>query len=156
MAGQIGMRKRVSLNGGHDRARMWNSMRQLRGFTSVDLAATAETSTNGARKYCKHLLDAGYLVIATPKREGVPLGHAIYRLVRNTGPVAPRISKSGLFDGNLADPYKSPSNKRVAKHANALHKSLREVIDAHCDSGDIEGAIERAIELMQRIAGDAA
>jgi len=73
---------------------MWTAMRQMRsGFTPRDLAAHATTeetlvTPEAAQDYCRSLLGAGYLGVA---RKAVPgKTEAIYRLIRNTGPRAPR------------------------------------------------------------------
>lgn len=73
---------------------MWTAMRQLKsGFTPRDLAAHATTEESlvtpeAAQDYCRALLGAGFLGVA---RKAVPgKTEAIYRLVRNTGPRAPR------------------------------------------------------------------
>lgn len=102
MSGIAGQRKRAPMRGDQARQKMWNSMRILRRFTTADLQATAEIGNSHCRKYVKRLLDAGYLRVAQPKREGVSGGHAIYALVRDSGVHAPRISKDGAHDPNLA------------------------------------------------------
>jgi hypothetical protein len=73
---------------------MWTAMRQMRsGFTPRDLAAHATTeetlvTPDAAQDYCRALLGAEYLGVA---RKAVPgKTEAIYRLIRNTGPRAPR------------------------------------------------------------------
>lgn len=73
---------------------MWTAMRQMKaGFTPRDLAAHATTdetlvTPEAAQDYCRSLLGAGYLGVA---RKAVPgRTEAIYRLIRNTGPRAPR------------------------------------------------------------------
>jgi hypothetical protein len=83
---------------------MWTAMRQLKSFTPRDLAAhatTAETETTveAAQDYCRALLGAGYLSVARKAVPGkVP---AIYRLIRNTGPRAPRVARvRAVVDAN--------------------------------------------------------
>lgn len=73
---------------------MWTAMRQMKaGFTPRDLAVHATTeevlvTPEAAQDYCRSLLGAGYLGVA---RKAVPgKTEAIYRLVKNTGPRAPR------------------------------------------------------------------
>lgn len=72
---------------------MWTAMRQLKSFSPRDLAAQAtteetEVTLETAQDYCRSLLGAGYLGVA---RKAVPgKTEAIYRLVKNTGPRAPR------------------------------------------------------------------
>ncbi len=72
---------------------MWTAMRQLKSFSPRDLAAQAateetEVTLEVAQDYCRALLGAGYLAVA---RKAVPgKTAAIYRLVKNTGPRAPK------------------------------------------------------------------
>lgn len=93
------------------RDRAWQSMRILRLFTVPDLMATAEMGKANARKYINGLRSSGYLVVARPKQEGKKNGHEAYRLVRDTGPRAPRLQSDGrtydpnqhqVYDGGLA------------------------------------------------------
>ncbi|MEJ1358304.1 MAG: hypothetical protein RPU42_14450 [Candidatus Sedimenticola sp. (ex Thyasira tokunagai)] len=82
------------------RDRAWQSMRILPHFSVPELMATAEIGNENARKYIKGLLQSGYLVIARKKQNGRKGGHEAYRLIRNTGPRAPRLQT----DGNTYDP----------------------------------------------------
>lgn len=72
---------------------MWTAMRRLPSFIPTDLAAHATTETvsvtpEEAGRYCRVLLDAGYLRVA--RRADPSLGReAIYRLVDVTGPRPP-------------------------------------------------------------------
>ncbi|MCG9722141.1 hypothetical protein [Shewanella sp. Isolate7] len=84
---------------------VWQSMRMLRTFTYPDLVATAEVSMSTARTYCSLLQEHGYVkLIRTPKhlpnkeREGKV---ATYRLVKDTGPIAPKRQGEGIHDANL-------------------------------------------------------
>jgi hypothetical protein len=84
---------------------MWTAMRQMRGgFTPRDLAAHATTeetlvTLETAQDYCRSLLGAGYLGVA---RKAVPgKTEAIYRLIKNTGPRAPREKRvRAVIDAN--------------------------------------------------------
>jgi hypothetical protein len=84
---------------------MWTAMRQMKsGFTPRDLAAHAATeatpvSPELAQEYCRSLMGAGYLGV---NRKAVPgKTEAIYRLIKNTGPTAPREKRvRAVFDGN--------------------------------------------------------
>lgn len=73
---------------------MWTAMRQMKhGFTPRDLAAHATTeetqvTPEAAQDYCRSLLGAGYLGVSRKAQPGKT--EAIYRLIRNTGPRAPR------------------------------------------------------------------
>jgi hypothetical protein len=70
-------------------------MRILRLFTVADLAATAEIQPRNARAYLRRLESAGYLRLARAARNGHPGGHAVWRLIRDTGPHAPRLQRDG-------------------------------------------------------------
>lgn len=84
---------------------MWTAMRQMKtGFTPRDLAAHATTeetlvTPEAAQEYCRALMGAGYLGVT---RKAVPgKAEAIYRLIRNTGPRAPREKRvRALVDAN--------------------------------------------------------
>lgn len=72
---------------------MWTAMRQLKSFSPRDLAAQAtteetEVTLDAAQDYCRALLGAKYLAVAKKAQSGK--SPAIYRLMRNTGPRAPR------------------------------------------------------------------
>jgi len=101
MPGTPGMQQRH--RAGLDiRQQAWNSIRVLKRFTSAQVEATAEISRDNLRKYLKALDRAGYLVLAKPKRNGKSLGHAVWRLARDSGPRAPivRTAGSGVYDPN--------------------------------------------------------
>jgi hypothetical protein len=81
-------------------------MRVLRRFTLPDVVATAEIGPANARKYITSLVNAGYLRIVIEKQEGKKGGHAVYLLVRDTGPLAPRLQSDGYtYDPNQHRTY---------------------------------------------------
>lgn len=84
------------------RQQAWNSIRVLKRFTSAQIEATAEIQEENLRKYLKALDRAGYLVLCRPKQNGKPMGHAVWRLARDSGPRAPlvRFDGSGVYDPN--------------------------------------------------------
>jgi len=83
------------------RYRAWQSMRILRRFTIPEIVATAEIGRSNADKYIRFLVSFGYIRIATHKRDGARGGHAVYMLVRNTGPSQPVARSTGaLYDAN--------------------------------------------------------
>lgn len=128
MSGRPGQRKHRALSESDDRGRMWKSMRMLREFTPPDVEATAEASKANVRKYIKGLATHGYLQLQRAAT-GQPGGHAIWRLVKNTGPVAPRLSKDGLYDANVAEPLPRSGDRPLTRAAPWLLKSLRELVD---------------------------
>ena len=141
-----------------ERQRMWNTMRQLRaGFDTADLEATADVSRNHAMRYVL-ALEAGEYLIQTKAAVRRPGQRATYRLVRNTGPVAPRVTAAGLHDHNLINPYGLPPHKRVTKHGHAFLKALRELLDA-VDQGPNSKALgtatKQARDVLQAYEEDA-
>lgn len=102
MSGRMGQVKRTPLRPDQGRSRMWQAMRVLRSFTVADLMATAEVGDSAAAKYVRYLARAGYLRCVVAKANGRTGGHAQYRLVKDTGPFAPRVGKQAVRDPNLA------------------------------------------------------
>lgn len=84
------------------RQKAWNSIRVLKRFTTAQVIATADISPANLRHYLPALARAGYLVLVRPKQNGKSLGHAVWRLARDTGPRAPivRTDSSGVYDPN--------------------------------------------------------
>lgn len=82
---------------------MWRCMRVLKAFNATQLAQAASVedftvNASTAKTYIGYLAQAGYLATVTPSRPGV---QAVYRLVRNTGPHAPAITRRKVvFDRN--------------------------------------------------------
>lgn len=80
---------------------MWTAMRMTKTFDPVDIAALASTEPDLARGYCRVLSKIGYLRTTRTAIPGVR--DAAYRLIRNTGPLGPRIRRiRGVWDENLA------------------------------------------------------
>ncbi|MDG4595520.1 MAG: hypothetical protein P9F75_07470 [Candidatus Contendobacter sp.] len=100
------------------RQRAWNSIRVLKRFTAVDLAATAAIGPFNLRKYLKALARAGVIVVAVPKRNGHAGGHVVWRLARDLGPLhpLPRRDGSGVYDPNRdrLHPYAEAADDRAA------------------------------------------
>lgn len=82
---------------------MWRAMRVLKSFNykAVAQAATLDTVVVGlesAKCYVNALARAGYLQTLQPAKPGIP---AVFRLLRNTGPHAPAITRRKcVFDRN--------------------------------------------------------
>lgn len=83
---------------------MWRSMRMLGQFSPRDIAAHSCTDAVSvteatANSYCSTLFRAGFLRVV---RKAVPgRAQAIYRLVRNSGPLPPQIQRAPqVFDPN--------------------------------------------------------
>lgn len=95
-------RQRVPMNPREGRSRMWQGMRVMRTFTVADLEATAEVCRASALHYVQALREAGYLQCVDGKPAGRFVRGASYRLLRDTGPHGPRVSRSGaVLDINL-------------------------------------------------------
>ena len=152
---KIGATQRPGLHTDAGRQRMWNTMRQLRRFTNGDLIAASETTEANARRYVKALTAAGYVRQETPRIYGrAPGGFANWLLVKDTGPLAPRATSAGLCDFNLVDPYTLPPSASVKRHAHALVKLLREMMDRVAQHGELradDALCLRATELVRKI-----
>lgn len=84
------------------RQKAWGSMRVFKVFTTAQIIATSGIAHDNLHKYCKALRRAGYLRLVRPKQNGKSEGHALWRLARNSGTLAPivRRSGSGVYDPN--------------------------------------------------------
>lgn len=83
--------------------RLWRTMRMLREFSVDELKLGASTRTDTvslslASRYVTTLHDAGYLIVTRERGNTTP---AIYRLVRDTGPLPPQLQTvRRIFDPN--------------------------------------------------------
>lgn len=88
-------------------ANIWRTMRVMKSFTTLDLSAHATTpdvtvTEQTACEYCDALAAAGYLRLERPAKP--PVREAIYRLIRNTGPIPPKPQQViAVHDGNLGE-----------------------------------------------------
>jgi len=89
------------------RQRLWNAMRIYKLFTVAEIAPVADASLANAKKYLRALARAGYLRLERPKRNGCVNGHAIWRLLRNSGPRRPHPLRdlTGVYDPNSDQLY---------------------------------------------------
>ncbi|MCU9850378.1 hypothetical protein OEZ60_20545 [Defluviimonas sp. WL0024] len=87
---------------------LWRAMRMLKSFTPLDLAAHARTPEVGVEErsaldYCEVLSRTGYLKLER-KADARLHRAAVYRLIRNTGPIPPQPRRvTAVYDGNLAE-----------------------------------------------------
>jgi hypothetical protein len=96
------------------RDRMWSAMRILRQFSIPDLAAVAVCKNHSAEIFVYALFRNGYLRVVRPRASGVKMGSAIYALVNDTGPLAPRLRSDGtVYDANLAPPRVAPAHAQA-------------------------------------------
>lgn len=82
------------------RGRAWQSMRVLRRFTLPQLEATAGISRANAKWYVLRLRFSGHVRLAQANISGRAGSHALYQLVRDSGPQAP----IACVDGHVYDP----------------------------------------------------
>lgn len=96
------------------RQRAWTAMRIFKIFTVAQIEATAEIERDNLRKYLKSLHRAGYLVLHRPKSNGKTGGHAVWRLARDSGPIAPHLLQggTGVYDPNrdAVFPFRDPGH----------------------------------------------
>lgn len=80
--------------------RIWQAMQVREFFITSQLAKDADAPLKTTQSYCTMLVNANYLkVVVPPDRRG---GHeTVWRLVRNTGPLAPRTRDGRFLDPNL-------------------------------------------------------
>lgn len=84
---------------------LWRSMRGLAEFSPRDLAAHSTTTDVEvtewtAKSYCQMLLKTGFLRVIQ-KAEPSKGRQAVYRLIRNSGPLPPQIQRvKHVFDPN--------------------------------------------------------
>lgn len=89
---------------------IWRSMRMLKKFSALDLAAHANTETvkvteATAQAYCVMLLSTGFLTVVQ-KAAPVEGRRAIYRLIRDDGPKPPMIQRvKQVYDPNTGKVY---------------------------------------------------
>ena len=99
---------RVNMKGakvvqGQGNEAMWRAMKVLPSFNYLDIARAATLGTlvvapQTAKAYVVHLARAGYLLCLKPAKPGTPAQH---RLINNTGPHAPCITRAKVvFDRN--------------------------------------------------------
>ena len=83
---------------------MWSAMRLVERFTHLDIQmysnnSRAAVTVEDARGYCQRLATAGYLRVA--RKAGKMNPYALYQLIRNTGPLPPKLArKTVLHDPN--------------------------------------------------------
>ncbi|TCT37672.1 helix-turn-helix transcriptional regulator [Martelella mediterranea] len=101
------------------RQRAWAAMRMSASFTLGDLVVAASRddrdATSNAGRYVRALVLAGYVIEMPVRQKGTRMtsnGFKRYRLVRNTGPVAPvyRPGKHTIYDYNLREDVSCDKN----------------------------------------------
>lgn len=87
--------------------RVWQSMRVLGTFTNSQLATVTEAAESSIRRYVGRLARAGFVRKVGRHCVGNHVRENVWRLVRNTGPQAPRASPYGVTDLNTGKAYDS-------------------------------------------------
>lgn len=82
------------------RERAWKVMREHKPFTTVEISNRSGCSMTSLHRYVRALLVGGYLEVIAPATPGPYAASAIYRLIRDTGDLAPVVQR----DGSLVDP----------------------------------------------------
>lgn len=102
------------------RQKMWNSMKISRSFSASDLTLTAGVCRKSADEYIRKLLAAGYLSVICrvdtrkPNQE-INGQSSSYRLIRNSGRLAPMVRVDGCWDQNEQRfyPFTTPRKEAV-------------------------------------------
>lgn len=102
MARTPGSRTRVFRRQPIARDRVWFSMRALRRFSLPELIETAEAGRSNCLKFALALERAGIVRRVRSRASGKKGGHVVWQLVRDLGPLAPRLQS----DGRTYDPNK--------------------------------------------------
>lgn len=95
---------------------MWRCMRVLKTWSPQQLSDAATLGdcvvpVQTVKAYIKHLSRAGYLQVVVPSKPGT---QAVYRLVRNTGPHAPAVTRAKVvFDRNVGQAVELQSAQEV-------------------------------------------
>ncbi len=118
------MTKAAPLQAGQARQKMWQAMRVLRIFTIADLEATAEATRTHAQRYVRALIRNQYVRIKQPRQSGKAGGAAVHQLIRDSGPLAPRIGFKGLLDPNLAPAKPAPGDEPVTIKRSEYERAL--------------------------------
>ncbi len=135
--------------------RMWRSMRVLVQFTRGDIEATSEASRVHVGAYISKLTKAGYVVLVQKAHSRKAGDHDVLRLVKNTGPVAPRFGKDGIYDANIAEPLARLNDRPLCRNAPALLQILRLLVDRMRTQNIDEPLLADAEAIIQRAEGRA-
>lgn len=86
-----------------DRERIWRVLRVIRGtFTVRDVERLSESGWHNARRYIWMLTNEGYIRNVGPNDgHRKPGREALYKLIKNTGPLAPKLKDGAFYDPNV-------------------------------------------------------
>ncbi|GAP96577.1 hypothetical protein [Leptolyngbya sp. NIES-2104] len=128
------------------RARIWAAIREAKSFTNEQLQDSLQISYRILQQYVYKLQQLGYLKIVY-KHSGWH-GHTTYKLVRDTGPIAPSVYQQK--DGQLVDDQTRSSKLRVWDALKILQGAaftLDRVVEC---SGVSAGVVQQYMLLLRR------
>ncbi|WP_299001692.1 hypothetical protein [uncultured Shewanella sp.] len=97
-----------------DRQQVWNVLRIHNKANKRLIMTTTSVKSGLIYRYLTQLVKSGYLKALNP-RKGRPRGQCIhYRLIRNSGRLAPQVRNNGVYDQNQQVFYPF-NNKEAAK-----------------------------------------
>lgn len=122
MARLQGARTRVYKRAPRARDRIWFAVRALRRFDLPMIIATAEAGADNARRYLRGLADAGFVRRVQTKQNGVKGSGDVWMLIRDPGPLAPRLQSNGAtYDPNHHLVYQGGLVQRYVATKEARH-----------------------------------
>lgn len=116
-----------------DRQMLWNNMKITRKFTVTDLLSSIDVTPQVAERFINALSRAGYLApfkVRGQQAKVLNNGYeAVWILVRDTGRLAPKGRRSGLWDQNEKTfyPYRSEAETK-SEARNSPNKELAHVM----------------------------
>jgi predicted HTH transcriptional regulator len=111
------LRSRKFAKGNHQK--LWNNMKIEQSFTARSITASVDIKEATAHRFITQLLKAGYLERIINSRKVIKNRFSYrYRLIRDTGRLAPKLRKNGLWDMNEERFY---SYARVAQNRTEAH-----------------------------------
>lgn len=94
------------------RQKMWNYLRRNRNFRFGDVMIICDIGFLYLKHVLKSLERSGYVKIVEKTK---PYSNRRYTLVKNTGALAPSITKHGIYDHNTGDEFVFRKSKEVKK-----------------------------------------
>lgn len=95
-------------------SRLWRVLRMVDAFEVSQVAGLAELREQTVRTYLSRLIKAGYVVVLRPRESGTKDGGGLYRLERDTGPLAPIFKRGGeVFDPNVQSKRRNRGKARA-------------------------------------------
>lgn len=103
---------------------IWNYIRRNPCFRVSEIMMVCEVSNTYLQKFINRLEEAKYIAFVGKKKR--PYSSREYRLVNNTGVIAPKLIDVGLYDENLKQEIVLYEDRRVemSKHLEKVFKEL--------------------------------